>query len=168
MNSETALTRKLTAPGSLLPLLGLSRHLIRSPAREYRRFGRVVPVAARALGVVPRKPERRYYSRQFRGAIRELSAKEACHVDARALGALSDRGDHSRHPRSGRHRYSADRDARGGNPVWLAVSHQRNRRPDHHLLDAPGAGFLVVARLGDPRNCGRCRAAVVADRKSVV
>ena len=37
---------------------------------------------------------------------------------------------------------------------WLALSHQRNRRLDHHLLDGQSAGFLVVARLGDPWNCG--------------
>jgi hypothetical protein len=40
-----------------------------------------------------------------------------------ALGALSGRGDHSHHPRSGRRRYSADRHARGRNSVWLALSH---------------------------------------------
>ncbi|MGA7454250.1 MAG: hypothetical protein WBW73_24330 [Rhodoplanes sp.] len=30
-------------------------------------------------------------------------------IAARALGTLSGRGDHSCHPRSGRHRYSVDR-----------------------------------------------------------
>jgi hypothetical protein len=83
-------------------------------------------------------------------------------IAARALGALSGRGDHSHHPRSDRRRYSTDRHARSRNSVWLALSHQRNRRFDHHLPDAPSAGFLVVARLGDPWNCGRYRAAVVA------
>ena|SRR5258706_4095900 len=45
---------------------------------------------------------------------------------------------------------------------WLALSHQRNRRPDHNLLDATSAGLLVVTRVGDSWNCSRYRAAIVA------
>ena len=70
--------------------------------------------------------------------------------------------DHSCHPRSGRHRYSVDSNAGSRDSGWLALSHQRNRRLDHHLLDGQSAGFLVVARLGDPWNCGRYHAPVAA------
>src|ERR1700730_12107211 len=47
---------------------------------------------------------------------------------------------------AGRRRYSADRHARGRNPVWLALSDQRNRRFDHHLPDAPSAKNPTKAR----------------------
>jgi hypothetical protein len=82
-------------------------------------------------------------------------------IAARALGTLSGRGDHSCHPRSGRHRYSVDRNAGSRDSGWLALSHQRNRRLNHHLRDGQSAGFLMVARLGEslelrPVSCSCC------------
>jgi hypothetical protein len=90
-----------------------------------------------------------------------MSVKEACHVDeqarhransacggdiaARALGALSGRGDHSRHPRSGRHRYSAAVEILVG---WLfLISGIAGLITTFWMRQAPGFWWSLVSAI---------------------
>src|SRR5674536_326345 len=68
-----------------------------------------------------------------------------------ALGAVS--GRRHRAAGSGRDRrgLAATRHAGADDHDWLAVSGQRCRGAGHDILDAPGAGLLVVADLGRAR-----------------
>ena len=89
---------------------------------------------------------------------------------ARALGAVSGRRRRAGRAGRDRHRDAADRHAGGDHRVRLAVSGQRRHGPGHDLLDAAGAGLLVVADFGRARDRGRraaAGAAVAAARVSL-